>query len=242
LARVTSSSIGRFNDDQFITSVDKQIGLKDKLSGRVFFSDNATLNPFGNAATLPFSKLLPGSNRFIKASWSHVLSPSVVNEMRMGFNHFFFAQNPSEPVSLTDIGATRGNSAQFPAAYELIVSGGGGFSLGTGVNDDRGGHFNTFYEGDDLSITKGKHLIRIGFEGSQYQLNRFNNFAQRGSVTFKNTKAGADVSTDPALLAFQNFLLGVLRQPRLVQDLPLSTSGPLIMLPTSTTTTKFCPT
>jgi Carboxypeptidase regulatory-like domain len=208
LARATSSSIGRFNDDQFITTVDKQIGLRDKLSGRVFFSNNATLNPFGNAATLPFSKLLPGSNRFIKASWSHTLSPSVVNEMRMGFNHFFFAQNPSEPVSLTDIGATRGNSAQFPAAYELIVSGGGGFSLGTGVNDDRGGHFNTFYEGDDLSITKGKHLIRIGFEGSQYQLNRFNNFAQRGSVTFKNTKANAFQAGDPSLLAFQNFLLG----------------------------------
>ena len=132
LGRVTSSSIGRFNDDQFITTVDKQIGSKDKLSGRVFFSNNATLNPFGNAATLPFAKALPGSNRFIKASWSHVLSPSVVNEMRFGFNRFTFAQAPSEPISLTDIGATRGNSDQFPAAYELIVSGGGGFSLGTG--------------------------------------------------------------------------------------------------------------
>ena len=208
LARVTASSIGRFNDDQFITSVDKQIGLKDKLSGRAFFSNNATLNPFGTASSLPFAKLFPGSNRFIKAGWSHTLSPNVVNEMRMGFNHFFFAQNPTEPISLTDVGATRGNSAQFPAAYRLNVSGGGPFSIGTGVNDNRGGHFNTFYEGDDLSITKGKHLIRIGFEGSQYQLNRFNNFAQRGSVTFSNTKANAFQTGDPALFGFQNFLLG----------------------------------
>jgi len=209
VSRVSASSIGRFNDDQFITSVDKQIGLKDKLSGRAFFSNNAILQPFGTASTLPFAKLFPGSNRFIKAGWSHTLTPNVVNEMRMGFNHFFFAQNPSEPISLTDIGATRGNSAQFPAAYRLNVTGGGPFSIGTGVNDDRGGHFNTFYEGDDLSITKGKHLIRIGFEGSQYQLNRFNNFAQRGSVTFANTKANAfPGSTDPPLFGFQNFLLG----------------------------------
>jgi len=208
LAHVSASSIGRFNDDQFITSVDKQIGLKDKLSGRAFFSNNATLNPFGTASSLPFAKLLPGSNRFIKAGWNHTLSPNVVNEMRMGFNHFFFGQSPTEPISLTDIGATRGNSAQFPAAYRLNVSGGGNFSIGTGVNDNRGGHFNTFYEGDDLSITKGKHLIRIGFEGSQYQLNRFNNFAQRGSVTFSNTKANAFQAGDPALFGFQNFLLG----------------------------------
>jgi hypothetical protein len=208
LGRVTASSIGRFNDDQFITTVDKQIGLKDRLSGRVFFSNNGTLNPFGNASSLPFAKELPGSNRFIKASWSHTLSTNVVNEMRMGFNHFFFAQAPSEPVTLADIGATRGNSQQFPATYQLRVGGSGAFQLGTGVNDDRGGHFNTFYEGDDLSITKGKHLIRIGFEGSQYQLNRFNNFAQRGSVTFSNTKADAFQAGDPALLGFQNFLLG----------------------------------
>ncbi len=208
LARVTSSSIGRFNDDQFIASVDKQIGLKDKLSGRVFFSNNATLNPFGTASSLPFAKLLPGDNRFIKAGWNHTLSPSVVNEMRMGFNHFFFGQSPTEPISLTDIGATRGNSEQFPAAYRLAVGGGGAFSIGTGVNDNRGGNFNTFFEGDDLSITKGKHLIRIGFEGSQYQLNRFNNFAQRGNVTFSNTKANAFQAGDPALFGFQNFLLG----------------------------------
>jgi len=208
LARVTSSSIGRYNDDQFITSVDKQIGLKDKLSGRAFFSNNATLDPFGTASTLPFAKVLPGTNRFIKAGWSHTLTSNVVNEMRMGFNHFFFAQDPTEPISLTDIGATRGNSAQFPAAYRLQVSGGGAFQIGTGVNDNRGGGFNTFYEGDDLSITKGKHLIRLGFEGSQYQLNRFNNFAQRGNVTFSNTKADAFQPGDPSLFGFQNFLLG----------------------------------
>jgi hypothetical protein len=208
LARVTASSTGRFNDDQFITTVDKMIGSKDKLSGRAFFSNNGTLNPFGNASTLPFAKELPGSNRFIKASWSHTLSNNLINEMRFGFNRFTFAQTPSEPVSLADIGATRGNSDQFPAAYQLRVSGSGAFQLGTGVNDDRGGHFNTFYEADDISVTKGKHLIRIGFEGSQYQLNRFNNFAQRGSVTFANTKADAFQPGDPALLGFQNFLLG----------------------------------
>src|SRR5437899_10625874 len=54
-------------------------------------------------------------------------------------------------------------------------------------------------------------LQRVRFVASLYQLNRFNNFAQRGTVTFTNTPAG-DASSGfpnpPALSGFQNFLLG----------------------------------
>jgi len=171
--------------------------------------------PFGTGAnnvnSLPFAKGLPGSNRFLKLGWTRVFSGNVVNDARFGFSRFFFAQDPSEPIQLSDIGATRGNSAQFPAAYQLIITGALPLVIGTGVNDNRGGAFNTFYGGDDLSITKGKHLLRFGMDASRYQLNRFNNFAQRGSVTFSNTAAG-DASpgfpNPPALSGFQNFLLG----------------------------------
>jgi len=215
LGNVTASSPGVFQDDQFVLSADKQLTLKDKLSARFFFSDNNTSQPFGtganNANSLPFSKGLPGSNRFLKLGWTRVLSGNVVNDARFGFSRFFFAQDPSEPIQLSDIGATRGNSAEFPAAYQLIISSGGPLVLGTGVNDNRGGAFNTFYEADDLSITKGKHLLRFGLDASRYQLNRFNNFAQRGTVTFSNTAAGdasPGFSNPPALSGFQNFLLG----------------------------------
>src|SRR6266481_3339670 len=215
LGNVTASSVGTFQDDQYTITVDKQLTESDKLTARWFFSDNNASQPFGtgtnNVNSLPFAKGLPGSNRFLKLGWTRVLSPNVVNDARFGFSRFFFAQDPSEPIQLSDIGATRGNSAQFPAAYQLIISGGGPLVLGTGVNDNRGGAFNTFYEADDLSITKGKHLLRFGVDASRYQLNRFNNFAQRGTVTFSNTAAGdasPGFSNPPALSGFQNFLLG----------------------------------
>jgi hypothetical protein len=215
LGTVTSSSVGAFQDDQYTLTVDKQLTERDKLTARWFFSDNNASQPFGtganNANSLPFAKALPGSNRFLKLGWTRVFSANVVNDARFGFSRFFFAQDPTEPITLADIGATRGNSAQFPAAYQVIINGGGPLVIGTGVNDNRGGAFNTFYEADDLSITKGKHLLRFGFDASRYQLNRFNNFAQRGSVTFSNTGAG-DASpgfpSPPALSGFQNFLLG----------------------------------
>jgi hypothetical protein len=215
LGNVTASSVGAFQDDQYTLTADKQLTSKDKLTARWFFSDNNTSQPFGTGAnnvnSLPFAKGLPGSNRFLKLGWTRVLSGNVVNDARFGFSRFFFAQNPSEPITLADIGATRGNSAQFPAAYQLIIGGDLPLVIGTGVNDNRGGAFNTFYEADDLSITAGKHLIRLGFDASRYQLNRFNNFAQRGTVTFNNTDPGAaspGFPNPPALSGFQNFLLG----------------------------------
>jgi hypothetical protein len=198
-ASISRSLPGTFQDDQYVISVDKQITSKDKLTGRWFFSDNSIVQPFGGAATLPFARGVPGFNRFLKVGWNHVFSPSVVNDVRVGLNRFHFVLVPTEPIALTDIGETRGNSAEFPAASEFMVNGGGSFSLGTGVNDDRGGTFNTFVYGDDFSITWGKHLFRLGGEISQYQLNRFNRFATRGSVTF------SDIG---GLAALQDFLLG----------------------------------
>jgi hypothetical protein len=36
--------------------MDKQIGEKDKISGRWSLSENETVQPFGTASTLPFEK------------------------------------------------------------------------------------------------------------------------------------------------------------------------------------------
>jgi hypothetical protein len=59
----------------------------------------------------------------------------------------------------------------------------------------------------------GKHNLRMGVEGVQYQLNRFNNFSVRGSLTFggtgTQTLALANCTRDTNdCTAFQNFLRG----------------------------------
>jgi hypothetical protein len=104
--------------------------------------------------------------------------------------------------------------------YRVSVT--GLFSIGTGVNDDRGTISNTYNLVDTFSMITGKHSIRIGGEAVQYQLNRFNNFAVRGSTTFGATSSGATgTAAQIAALqfntckndtndcsAFQNFLRG----------------------------------
>lgn len=206
-AFLSRSSVGTFHDDQFTITIDKQLTQKDKITGRWFYSNNTTVQPFGIASTLPFQKDLPGLNRFLKLGWTRVFSSKVVNDFRFGFNRFGFDQLPTEPLLLSDIGAVRGNSGEFPAAFRVAISG-VGFQIGTGVNDSRGGRFNTFVWADDFSFNIGNHQFRTGGEISRYQLNRYNQFATRGSVSFANTGAGAGGAGIPALVGFQNFLLG----------------------------------
>jgi hypothetical protein len=205
LASLNRASLGTYKDDQLTITTDHQLTTNNKLSIRYYQSDNETLRPFGAGGTLRYAQNAPGFNKFAKIGLTSVITPKIVNDFRAGFNRFFFALQADEPITLGDIGAARGNSAEFPGIYQAIVT--GSFSIGEGVNDDRGGTFNTFVLGDDLSYSRGSHQFRFGGEGSKYQLNRFNNFATRGSVSFGNT-AAVPATGFPALVGLQNFLLG----------------------------------
>ncbi len=205
LASLNRAALGTFKDNQITVTTDHQLTTSNKLSVRYYQSDNETLRPFGAGGSLPAAQTAPGFNKFVKVGLTSVLTPRLVNDFRAGFNRFFFSIAPDEPISLADIGATRGNSSQFPGAYRAQVT--GSFTLGPSVNDDRGGTFNTYVLGNDLSYSRGNHQFRFGGEASKYELNRYNNFATRGSVTFGNT-AAVPATGFPALVGLQNFLLG----------------------------------
>jgi hypothetical protein len=173
----------------------------DRLSGRWFWDNGSAAKPYGTAANLAFPQAAIQNNRFISVTHTHLFSPTVVNELRAGYSRFISSFIPEDPVTLSDIGATRPNAGEVPGMYFFSIT--GLFSAGTGVNDERGTISNTYNLVNTLSITRGKHSLRFGGERSQYQLNRFNNFAIRGALTFGAT-SGANNDWSP----FQNFLQG----------------------------------
>jgi len=205
--RLVKTGLGTYEDDQYTISTDHQLTTNNKLTFRFFHDNSALFQPFASGSTLPQARTTPGKNRFVKLGLTSVLTPRVVNELRLGYNRFFFALVPTEDIQLADIGQTRANAGEFPAATRFNITGTGAFSIGTGVNDDRGGTFHTYVIGDDLSWSHGSHTFRFGGEGSYYQLNRFNNFSTRGSITF-GAGAASDAPGFQTLSGFQNFLLG----------------------------------
>jgi hypothetical protein len=210
------SGVAPIVDNQYTISYDRfWRGGNEKITGRWFWDNGSVDKPFGTDTSLAFPRTDLQKNRFLSTSYTHIFSPSKINELRAGYSRYISAFTPTDPISLQDIGATRGNSDQFPGMYRISVT--GLFSAGTGVNDDRGTVSNQYNLVDTYSWVHGKHSLRMGGEAVQYQLNRFNNFSVRGSLTFGATSSGQTPQPPPITnctlntndcTAFQNFLRG----------------------------------
>lgn len=174
---------------------------KDKISWRWFWDNGSAARPYGTAANLAFPSASIQNNRFVSLSHTHVFSPSMTNELRLGYSRFISSFAPTDLINLSEVGATRPNIGEVPGIYFFSIA--NLFSLGTGVNDERGTVSNNYNVANTFSWNFGKHSLRIGVEGTQYQLNRFNNFAVRGSLAF-----GATTGAGNTFSAFQNFLQG----------------------------------
>jgi hypothetical protein len=215
----TFSSVAPIRDNQYTISYDRSFrGDKDKITGTWFWDEGFVNKPYGTDTTLTNPRNDFQWNRYLAITHTHLFSATKVNELRAGYSRFLFGNIPVDTHTSAEIGAaTNGN---FPGMYRVAVT--GLFSIGTGVNDDRGTISNTYNIVETFSMITGKHSLRMGGEAVQYQLNRFNNFAVRGSTTFGATSSGATgTAAQIAALqfntckndtndcsAFQNFLRG----------------------------------
>src|SRR6266404_6152018 len=180
------SAIAPIKDNQYVVSYDRSMRHgKDTISGRWFWDEGSVAKPYGTDTSLANPRTDTQWNRFLAITETHQFNSNIVNELRLGFSRFLFANIPTDTINLADVGASRGNSAQFSGLYRVAIT--GSMSLGTGVNDDRGTVSNQYNIVETLSWIKGKHTLRMGGERIQYQLNRFNNFAVRGALTFGGT-------------------------------------------------------
>ena len=206
------SNIAPIKDNQYLISYDRDMrDGKDKISGRWFWDQGAVKKPFGTDTTLTNPRTDTQWNRFLSITETHTVSATKVNELRLGYSRFLFANIPTDTHTLAEIGAVRGNSSQFPGMYRVDIS--GLFQIGTGVNDNRGTVSNQYNVANTFSMVIGKHSLRFGGEGVQYQLNRFNNFAVLGALGFAATTGNTPPANCPGctnnnFTAFQNFLMG----------------------------------
>ena len=195
----TFSAVAPIRDNQYTISYDRSFrNDKDKITGTWFWDEGSVAKPFGTDTSLTNPRNDFQWNRYLAITHTHLFSATKVNELRLGYSRFLFGNVPVDTHSSTEIGAaTNGN---FPGMYRISVT--GLFSAGTGVNDDRGTVSNTYNIVETFSMVSGKHSLRMGGEAVQYQLNRFNNFAVRGSLTTASTTSGTTL-TGNALAALQ---------------------------------------
>ncbi len=209
---------GKYNDDQFTTNYDKELGARDKISARFFYSDFESLLPFGagglqasfggsiSPSDLNFPYDLPVHDRFLNVTETHTFSPAWVNEFRFGYVRID-NKDVNTPIATVDqLGIDRPNNNVDKLIYKFTLNS-SGFQIGPTPAADISQLQNNFIFLNTTSWTNGKHLIRFGGEVDRVNLDK--NFPQvfNGQIFF----SPGDTPSGPCALGcsdFQEFLLG----------------------------------
>ncbi len=157
--------------------VDYKAGANDSIMGRYSYGDALD---FKVKPLVPV--IFPASNDYPFQSavlnWVHTLSPSMVNEFRVGFSRTVYDQNiPSDP---SGVFGTNGNSVvgipfskqAFPGFSLVSLPDSNESNLGTSALVNQF-HENNFYYGDDFTWQHGRHNTKFGVQVLRYQQNSF---------------------------------------------------------------------
>jgi hypothetical protein len=149
--------------DQYTARIDHRFSEKNSLYGSYAFNwqaDNSVpifgFDTRGNATR----------TQHVTLTDMHIFSPSVVNEMRLGFNRFFeheFFGTTNKPE--LDIGNIIGipGLSNLPQNYGPPTFSGAGYDFPTVRTNGPRDRLNQLWQGgDNLSIRKGTHSLKVG--------------------------------------------------------------------------------
>jgi hypothetical protein len=186
------SEVSKFTEDQVIGNMDFVQSSRNTWSGRWFWSRDPQISAFTRTGSN-----IPGSgglNNFRNQNFvlrlTSIITPTIVNEAKLSFLRNSGSLFNLQPTKTTDVGMT--GPGQIEVLPQIIVQ--GLFTLGGNNND----FFNTAVTGgglaDQVSLVRGKHNIRVGFEVGPTRDNFDLYGNKRGSLTFRS---------------FADFLLGM---------------------------------
>ncbi len=209
-----NASSSYVNTDQGDIKVDARITSKDNYSAR--YSQGRQDVPATN--TIPVIISTFQTNPFLNGmmSWTRTISPTLVNELRVGINRILL-DNGGLPGSLGNLGQQLGiadSNARGPGLLALNFTGGLATSIGNAnIGPARINWNNAFHYADNLSIIRGKHLMKTGFQWQREQANAYiaGNSGRTGSITFKGQYTSGPNPGSPTSqgLADADFLLGL---------------------------------
>jgi outer membrane receptor protein involved in Fe transport len=156
----------------------------DTFSAR-YIGTQSSLTPdlFANPNALPTQDTLQGGPaRNLGVFWTHVFSPTKVNEVRFTAQQINFTFGP--------LATTTSNPLY--ALPNLSIAGFSGVSFGSpSANFPQGRGHDTYEYQDAVSWTVGRHNIKVGADLSHLAINDAIPFNGRGTVTFAS---GGDCS------------------------------------------------
>ncbi|MDE3166064.1 MAG: TonB-dependent receptor, partial [Acidobacteriota bacterium] len=190
------------NKDQFTQRIDFVESSKSNWFGRYSWDDELAISP---ALKLNGTNLQTHVGQAMIDN-TRVLKPTLVNEFRFGYNHFFnsfgrelaFQRDVVKELNLPGLNDPPPPAWGIPAVGILGFSGFGDDSEGPYVN-----YNHTFQWTDNVSWTHGAHSFKFGGEIRRDRYNQLGNQFARGSFIIENQATG---------YGFADFMLGYTRR------------------------------
>ena len=193
-----------FNRNIVIGRVDHQFRPSDQLMVRYYINDNQTQNDgvWGLPGSDPSASIAQGRAQNVLAGWTHIFSPTLLNETRIAYLRRANIQlrPPSDAVAGT-LGLKGVSDAAFPMVSITGVAalGGNPFRLQTPITDMQ------FQE--SVSWFRGAHALKAGMEYRRGYNQDNTDTSSSGNFAFNPQITGLPGASNTGI-AFASFLLG----------------------------------
>lgn len=193
-------------DDRYSVRVDQTIGDHDKLFGR-YSSVPVTGNRYNFLGPSTPANSIASDNYYSKSiafGETHIFGSTMVNEFRASYLRSNRQKGPTPAALSKDFGPALGllpavNGQGFPTLSGLIQGVGSG---GSQADGGRSLDVNQGF-GDDFSILRGNHSIKIGTEILALQLNRLDNsYLSGGQYNFSSAGTNSGSSGGMGMASF----------------------------------------
>ncbi len=205
----------RTDTDQYTIRMDHDIRASDKIAGTFLVQKEVSPTP----SIIPLSGTKrTQSGALGSLQWTHSLSPRTLNEARFGYSRLYYLNafetafgsiNYWKDVGLQNL---RDNGAYF--ALPLIGLSQGYSGVGPGGSLPFFNISNIFQWVDNLSLTRGRHTMKLGADIRRNQNMNLNGFGGNGQLFFlgqftaENPSASQSATAPLAGNSFADFLLG----------------------------------
>lgn len=201
-ANFVSSPVQEDRADSFDARLDHGIGEAFDLMARYSMADRRLYEPFSG----PGFSALPGYGSDVArrghnavVSATQVISSSLVNESRVGYNRVSSGVTPEDGATNRSVGLPEPWTDARDAGLSFITV--SGFSpLGAEYNNPQKGTTNAIHVNDTATWSRGRHLVRAGADARLVRQEAFRDVQARGAITFTGLLTGS---------AFTDLLFGV---------------------------------
>ena len=170
----------KFDEDQFVIDMDHYISARQTIAGKFFSGGQTIESPSGNVPGFTFTTLPQNTNFSLVHTF--IVSPTLLNEARLGYVRITNPQLRNDPITAADVGMAPASGAggRFP---EIYIANADGLQFGADhvTNSSKE---NVFTYSDVVSKVAGRHSMRFGATFVRHQLNTNQDVAASGQIFF----------------------------------------------------------